>query len=113
MLDRVVEIGMLFDFYGELLTEKQQQAMKLYYYQDLSLSEIAERLEISRQAVYDHLHRGEDILRNYEKKMGLLSKYRFLRDEIEELNEYIKGKSINYMIKQDLLQRIEKIKECL
>ena len=45
MLDKVIEIGILFDFYGSLLTGKQQEAIQLYYYQDLSLSEIAERLE--------------------------------------------------------------------
>ncbi len=113
MLDKVIEIGLLIDFYGELLTEKQQKALKLYYYQDLSLSEIAERLEISRQGVYDHLHRGEDILRDYEKNMKLISKYKFLKNEIEELNEYIKGKSINYSIKSELNKRIERIKKRL
>ncbi len=113
MLDKVIEIGLLIDFYGELLTEKQQKALKLYYYQDLSLSEIAERLEISRQGVYDHLHRGEDILRDYERKMELISKYKFLKNEIEELNEYIKGKSINYSIKSELCKRIERIKKRL
>ncbi|MFP4661138.1 MAG: YlxM family DNA-binding protein [Halanaerobiales bacterium] len=113
MLDKVIELGLLIDFYGVLLTEKQQKALKLYYYQDLSLSEIAERLEISRQGVYDHLHRGEDILRDYEKRMGLIAKYQFLKNEIEEMNEYIKGKSINYSIKKELRERLERIKKRL
>lgn len=79
MLDKVIEIGILFDFYGSLLTEKQQEAIQLYYYQDLSLSEIAERLEISRQGVYDHLHRGEEALRDYEVKLGLIQRYNLLK----------------------------------
>ncbi len=113
MLDKVIEIGLLIDFYGELLTEKQQKALKLYYYQDLSLSEIGERLEISRQGVYDHLHRGEDILRDYERKMALISKYQFFKNEIEEMDEYIKGKSIDLTIKNELSKRIERIKKRL
>ncbi|MFW5972166.1 MAG: YlxM family DNA-binding protein [Bacillota bacterium] len=113
MLDKVIEIGILFDFYGKLLTEKQQKALKLYYYQDLSLSEIAERLDISRQGVYDHIHRGEDILKSYEKSMGLVARYKFLKTEIEELDEYIKDKSINYTVKNELIERIERIKKRL
>lgn len=113
MLDKVIELGLLLDFYGELLTEKQQKALKLYYNQDLSLSEIGERLEISRQGVYDHLNRGESILRDYEKKMGLIQKYQFLKREIEEMSDYLKNKSINFNIKSELLKRIEHIKKGL
>ncbi|MEJ6950469.1 YlxM family DNA-binding protein [Natronospora cellulosivora (SeqCode)] len=113
MLDKAIKIGILFDFYGELLTEKQQNAIELYYFQDLSLSEIAERLEISRQGVYDHLNRGEEILNDYEHRLGLVAKYELLKNEIEELNEYIKGKSLHYSIKSDLEKRINRIKERL
>ncbi|MFW5981959.1 MAG: YlxM family DNA-binding protein [Halanaerobiaceae bacterium] len=113
MLDKAIEIGILFDFYGQLLTEKQQNAIELYYFHDLSLSEIAERLEISRQGVYDHLHRGEEILKDYENRLGLLAKYEFLKNEIEEMDEYIKGKSIHYSVKNELQKRITRIKERL
>jgi len=63
---------LLYDFYGKLLTPKQQEVMQLYYEQDLSLSEIAEELKITRQAVYDILKRSEQALEKYERKLGLL-----------------------------------------
>lgn len=113
MLEKVVEIGLLFDFYGEILTAKQQEAILLYYYDDLSLGEIAERLGISRQAVYDHLHRGEDILREYEKKLGLVAKYRRLKEEIDDLARYIDKHQLENEIKKGILERVERIKKHL
>src|SRR5690554_1277672 len=113
MLDKVIEIGILFDFYGELLTEKQQKAIRLYYYQDLSLSEIAERLEISRQGVYDHLQRGEEILREYEKKLGLINRYKLLKRELEELEEEVKEYKMDHTVKSRLIKRVERIKKHL
>lgn len=113
MLDKVVEIGILFDFYGKLLTDKQQEAIILYYYEDLSLSEIAERLEISRQGVYDHLHRSEEILREYEKKLGHIKRYKELKTKIEELDEFITGNINNSNLKGILKKKIREIKKHL
>lgn len=111
MLDKVIEIGIMYDFYGELLTEKQQKAIQLYYFQDLSLGEIGETLEISRQGVYDHIHRGEEILRDYERRLGLIEKHKKIKVEIEELEEYIKDKEISYSIKKSIIGKLEKIKK--
>ncbi|HHW41442.1 MAG TPA: YlxM family DNA-binding protein [Syntrophomonadaceae bacterium] len=63
---------LLYDFYGKLLTPKQQEVVRLYYEEDLSLGEIAEELKITRQAVYDILKRSEQALEKYERKLGLL-----------------------------------------
>jgi len=106
-------LAYLFDFYGSLLTEKQQEAIQLYYYQDLSLSEIAERLEISRQGVYDHLHRGEEALRDYEVKLGLIQRYNLLKKELEDLEKAINDYKIENKVKNNLIQRVEKIKKHL
>src|SRR3990170_8927063 len=62
----------LFDIYGGLLTTKQQGLMRLYYHDDLSLGEIAERLQITRQAVYDSLHRSMVELTRFERHLGLV-----------------------------------------
>ncbi|NLJ83368.1 MAG: YlxM family DNA-binding protein [Halanaerobiaceae bacterium] len=113
MLDKVIEIGILFDFYGSLLTGKQQETIQLYYYQDLSLSEIAERLEISRQGVYDHLHRAEEALRDYEEKLGLINRYKLLKNELDELEKAIKEYQIENTVKSNLIKRVEKIKKHL
>ncbi len=65
-----LEMTLLFDYYGELLTQRQKQCFDLRYNQDLSLGEIAEELQVSRQGVYDNLSRAEAILANMEEKTG-------------------------------------------
>ena len=61
----------LLDIYGELLTDKQRDMLELYYNDDLSLAEIAEHYEISRQGVHDSIRRGEEALEEYERVLGL------------------------------------------
>ena len=65
-----LEMTLLFDYYGELLTERQRMCFDLYHNQDLSLAEIAQELQVSRQGVYDNLSRAEATLRNMEEKTG-------------------------------------------
>lgn len=65
-----LEMTLLYDYYGELLTERQRMCFDLYHNQDLSLSEIAQELQVSRQGVYDNLNRAEAVLRNMEEKTG-------------------------------------------
>lgn len=65
-----IEIVLLYDYYGDLLTERQKECFEMRYYQDLSLGEIGEELGISRQGVHDNLCRTEAMLRNMELKTG-------------------------------------------
>lgn len=65
-----LEMTLLFDYYGELLTERQRSCFDLRYNQDLSLGEIAQELGVSRQGVFDNLNRAESLLRNMEEKTG-------------------------------------------
>ena len=74
-----LEMTLLFDYYGELLTQRQRQCFDLRYNQDLSLSEIAQELKVSRQGVYDNLSRAEALLRNMEEKTGCVRRDRDLR----------------------------------
>ena len=113
MLEKTIEINLLFDYYGELLTDKQQEAMKLYYYHDLSLAEISEKLEISRQGVYDHLHRGEDILRDYEQKIGLINRYNKFKKEIDNLIIEIDELDLTKTQKSDLKEKVNNLKNFL
>lgn len=91
MQDKTYELTMLLDFYGELLTEKQRECFVLRYNDDLSLGEIAEILNISRQGVRDLLVRAEAALRQVEEKTGLVRRFSQQREIIEnmalELNE--------------------------
>lgn len=65
-----LQMSLLFDYYGELLTERQRMCFDLRYNQDMSLSEIAQELHVSRQGVYDNLSRAEALLNNMEQKTG-------------------------------------------
>ncbi len=69
-----VTMTLLFDFYGQLLTEKQATCFDLYYNQDFSLAEIAEEVTISRQAVHDSLARAEVALTHFESTVGFLAR---------------------------------------
>lgn len=73
-LEKTNRVNLLFDFYELLLTEKQQTFLKYYFHDDFSLGEIATEFEISRQAVYEHIKRAEQMLEVYEQKLGLLAK---------------------------------------
>ncbi len=68
-LKKIVEIAQLLDLYGNLLTKRQKDVMEQYYDEDLSLAEISENLEISRQAVYDTIKRSEKLLYEYEEQL--------------------------------------------
>lgn len=76
MLEKTMRMSDLYDFYGALLTPKQQSYMSLYYLDDYSLGEIAEQFSVSRQAVYDTLKRTETLLEDFEAKLSLYSKFR-------------------------------------
>ena len=69
-----MEIVLLYDYYGELLTDRQKECFEMRYYQDLSLGEIGEELGISRQGVHDNLVRTEALLRNMEAKTGCVER---------------------------------------
>lgn len=66
---------LLYDFYGEMLTARQQEVYEDYYLNDLSLAEVAEELGISRAAVHDNLKRSEKALEHLEDKLKLIKRY--------------------------------------
>ncbi len=77
-MEKFAQIGMLLEIYGGLLTHRQRDVMDLYYNYDLSLSEIAEQFDISRQGVHDLIKRSEQILLKADNSIGILK----LRDRI-------------------------------
>ena len=78
---------MLFDVYGELLTDKQKEYFDLHYNEDLSLGEIAQSEGISRQGVWDIIRRGEESMRRYEEKTGLVARFAAQRSLIDRAEE--------------------------
>ena len=75
-LDNLVEISMLMDFYGALLSERQQQIVTLYHEENCSLQEISEELGVSRQGVHEALKKAEKSLQEFEEKLGLVARFR-------------------------------------
>ena len=80
-MEEAVKYSILLELYGGILTEKQYELLDNYYNQDLGLSEIAENLGITRQAVRDNLKKGENNLIEYESKLHLMQKI----NQIDEL----------------------------
>lgn len=87
MFEKIVEIGMLFDFYGNLLSDKQYQVVDMHYNQDLSLSEIGDELEVSRQGVFDLLKRSEQKLYEYENKLALVKRFYIIHENVKNIME--------------------------
>ena len=84
-MDNVFEIGLLLDFYGQLLTIRQYEIMDLHYNNDYSLAEIAEQLSISRQGVFDNIKKGKLALNNFENKLNLVKRFTELKYKAEEI----------------------------
>ena len=85
-----LEMILLFDYYGDLLTDRQRLCLDMHYNQDLSLGEIAQELSISRQAVYDNLSRAEALLKNMEEKTGCVSRDRQMRKTMQSIADAAK-----------------------
>lgn len=85
-----IKLTILYDYYGELLTEKQQLYFEEYYFNNLSLQEIADNYEVSRNAVFNSLKEIEKKLENYEDVLKLYEKGKKIESLIENLDENLK-----------------------
>lgn len=85
-MEKIVEQGLLYDFYGELLTRHQQQIYEGIVYDNLSLGEIAQEEGISRQAVHDIVKRCDKILSDYEEKLKLVARFANIKDKVAQIN---------------------------
>ena len=109
-----MNISLLFDFYGEILTEKQQDVIDYYYNDDLSLAEISEHLGITRQGVRDSIKRAEATLLEMEDKLGLAKRFREIQrglDTIITEAHAIEDDSIRGATIRDITQHTMKIIE--
>lgn len=108
-MEKIVEQGMLFDFYGTLLTKHQQIIYEAAVFNDLSLSELAEDFNISRQGVHDLLKRCDKTMREYEEKLQLVVKFIKIRENTEAMMELAKGTNISSQIQGLCNQILEEI----
>lgn len=86
-----VEMLLLFDYYGDMLTERQRMCLDLRYNQDLSLAEIAEELGVSRQGVHDNIIRAEAHLQKMEAKTGCVRRYLQSREAMQTILTCVKN----------------------
>lgn len=119
-MSKDMTVTMLYDFYGDMLTEKQAEAIDLYYNEDLSLAEIAEPLGISRQGVRDNIKRGEKQLFELEEKLGLVKRFMQIGEKLDDVSElltnmrqyetmYVHSHKLAVAMKE-LSERIDKIR---
>ena len=90
-MEKFVEQTLLYDFYGELLTERQQQVYESVVLEDYSLSEVAEDLGISRQGVHDMIKRSNHTLEEYESRLHLVEKFLCIRKQVQKIKELAVG----------------------
>ncbi len=88
-LDETIMFGSLYNIYGELLTQKQQQIFESYVFNNLSLSEIAENFNISRQAVLDCVNKSYSQLSKYEKTLGVLKNNKEVKSVLQNVSKYV------------------------
>ena len=100
-----LEIGYLFDFYGELLSARQREIFSLYYNEDLSLSEVSEQVGITRQGVRDTVKKCEEQLVSLEEKLGLAERFK----EISEKSDTIIKKLEKMKISQSGANELDEI----
>ena len=85
-MDKRFEQTLLYDFYGELLTEHQKKIYEAVIFEDLSYAEAADLFSISRQAVHDNVRRTEAMLRSYEEKLGLVDRFVRTKELVKEIH---------------------------
>jgi len=87
MKNQAYRMAMLFDFYGDILTDRQREFYDLYYNEDLSLGEIAENYGITRQGVRDVIVRAESAMTELEDKTGLIRRFHTMKKQLTELEQ--------------------------
>lgn len=105
-MERIVVQGLLYDFYGELLTEHQRKIYEDVVYNDLSLTEIAQENGISRQGVHDLVRRCNYTLQEYEDKLHLVERFMKIRSRVEQLKQLTNDSEIT---KDKLIEEIDSL----
>lgn len=114
MFEKNLSISLLLDFYGDILSERQNDMLNMYYNEDCSLSEIADNFSISRQGVRSVLKKGENILSDMEDKLHLASRFMLVKEKSSEIAlelQNINTDINNNEISTKILSIINKIKE--
>lgn len=110
MFEKNLNIGYLLDFYGDVLTDRRRDALDFYYNDDMSLSEIAEEMGISRQGVRDLIKKAEEELLFYEEKLGLAKKFADAQEHAARALKMCEGEAVSDELRREielLAERVE------
>lgn len=112
MLEKNVQISLLFSIYRNMLTERQAESIDLYYNEDLSLGEIGEHMGITRQGVRDSIKRAEHVLFDVEARLGLAQRFLSIREKLAHIDEIIQeieqSPNVRYL-SDDIKRKINEI----
>ena len=111
MFEKNLNIGLLLDFYGDVLTERRRDALDFYYNNDMSLSEIAEEMSITRQGARDLIKKAGDELLLFEEKLGMAQKFRSLCDCADRAEDLLKNNEQDTSSLLSILSEIRQIIE--
>ncbi len=110
MFEKNLEMSFLLDFYGDVLSERRRTVMLMYYNEDLSLSEIADEIGISRQGVRDLIKKSEEELSELEEKLGLAKKFGNVKDFADRIEILVSGSDIDDALRKSIISLVEQIK---
>jgi predicted DNA-binding protein YlxM (UPF0122 family) len=109
MFEKNLNIGLLLDFYGDVLNERRRDALDFYYNNDMSLSEIAEEMSITRQGARDLIKKAEEELLFYEEKLGLAKKFDLAQIHAKEALRLCESNADTETIKKEILLLLESV----
>ncbi len=103
-MEKIVEQGLLYDFYGELLTEHQKKIYEDVVYNDLSLTEIARENGVSRQGIHDLVRRCDHTLQEYENKLHLVERFVSIKNRVSRLEALTEDEQLT---KETLIREVK------
>lgn len=109
MFEKDLHVAFLLDFYGDVLTERKRDALDFYYNDDMSLSEIAEEMNISRQGVRDIIKKAEEELFFYEEKLGLAKKFQNAQSHAAKALEICERESVPDSVRDEIKRLLESV----
>lgn len=101
-MEKIVEQGLLYDFYGELLTVRQREIYENAVFEDMSPSEIAVEFGITRQGVHDLIKRCDKLLLGYEEKLHLVGRFLRMKEKAEQIEKLAKEEEIKILAREIL-----------
>jgi predicted DNA-binding protein YlxM (UPF0122 family) len=110
MFEKNLEMSFLLDFYGDVLSERRRSVMAMYYNEDLSLSEIADEIGISRQGVRDLIKKSEEELVLLEQKLGLAAKFEKLKACADRIDLILASHEMPFALREEISSLTDEIK---